>query len=337
MKLQGKVVWFLAWLCLTVVLPLAGRAEPTVLKLATLAPEGSAWMDTFHRMNRELESRTKGTLKLRAYPGGVMGEERVVLRKMRIGQIQIAGLTGLGLSSICKDIQALGTPFLFRNYGEVDFVLPRVTARLEKILLERGYVLLGWVEIGFVYMMSNKPVANPRALRGTKVWMPEGDRVSQAVFEKAGVAPVPLGVSDVLLALQTGLVDVVYSAPVAAIVLQWFTKVKYVTRVPLSYAFGGVIMTRRAFDRLSRPEQQALQDIFRIELTDLNTRTRRDNEEALGIMEDEGIRSVELTGSELALFQKIAGEAVEDLAGNAFSAGILEEIKTYLREVRRGN
>lgn len=336
MKLQKRMLLIFAGLSLTLSLPVQGEGKPIILKLATLAPEGSAWMKTFHKMNRELECKTEGLLKMRAYPGGVMGDDQSILRKMRIGQIHIAGLTGLGLGSICRDIQVLGAPFLFQNYNEVDYILAKVTDRLERAFQEKGYVLLGWSEIGLIYMMSNKPVASLDAVRGAKVWMPEGDPVSQAVFLKAGVSPVPLGIPDVLLALQTGLVDVIYSSPIGSIMLQWFTKVKYITRVPLSYALGGVIITHKAFESIPENHQKTLKEIFRKNSSALNDQTRRDNEEALRVIAQEGIQSVELSPHELAHFQKIAREATEEMAGKVFPVEILQELNTYLNEVRRG-
>ncbi len=336
MKLHGRVLRFFAGICLMLSLPVQGEGKPIVLKLATLAPEGSAWMKTFHSVNQELESKTGGMLRMRAYPGGVMGDDLSILRKMRIGQIHIGGLTGLGLGSICKDIQVLGTPFLFQNYNEVDYVLEKVTGRLEQAFRDKGYVLLGWSEIGFIYMMSNKPINSLKAFQSAKVWMPEGDPVSQAVFQEAGVTPVPLGISDVLLALQTGLVDVVYSPPVGAITLQWFTKVKYITRVPLSYALGGVIMTQETFRRIPEDHQEVLVEVFRNRLSTLNAQTRRDNDEALTVIEREGIQSVKLPSQEMTRFQKIARDATEKLAGNVFPAEILQEINAHLNELRGG-
>lgn len=334
MKIQKKMLWILTGLCLTLSLPVRGEGKPIILKVATLAPEGSAWMKAFEKVNNELKSKTEGTLKMRAYPGGVMGGDLAVLRKMRIGQIHIAGVTILGLGSISGNIQVLGAPFLFRNYEEVDYVLARITGRLEGLFKEKGYVLLGWPEIGFVYMMSNRPVASLEAIRGAKVWMPEGDPVSQAVFLKAGVSPIPLGISDVLVALETGLVDVVYSPPLAAIALQWFTKVEYITRVPLSYALGGVIMTHKALEGIPKNHQETLKEIFRKNMAALSAQTREKNEEALRVLEQEGIQSVELSPQELVRFQKIAHEATEEIAGKVFPAEILQEVRTYLNEVR---
>jgi len=334
---RGKrILWILAGICLTLSLPVRGEGKPVILKLATLAPEGSAWMKGFQKVNRELESKTNGSVKMRAYPGGVMGDDQAVLRKMRIGQIHIAGMTGPGLGSIFRDIQVLGTPFLFRTYEEVDHVLTRLTGRLAGGFRGKGYVLIGWSEIGFVYIMSNKPVARLEDFQGAKAWMPEGDPLSRAVFRRIGVSPIPLGIPDVLLALQTGLVDIVYSPPLGAIVLQWFTKVKYITRVPLSYALGGVVMTHKAYERIPEDHRITFKGIFRENIAGLNAQTRRDNEDALRVIEEEGIQSVDLSVQELARFQEIARETTEEIAGEVFSLEILEEVNTYLSEIRRG-
>jgi TRAP-type C4-dicarboxylate transport system substrate-binding protein len=334
MRLRGKTLCIFAGICFLLSFPARGEAKPVVLKLATLAPEGTAWMQAFHNANKELESKTGGAVKMRAYAGGVMGDDQAVLRKMRIGQIHVAGLTGLGIGAICRDVQVLGAPFLFQNYDEVDYIMERVTGRLESVLNDKGYILLGWSEIGFIYMLSTKPMASLETFRTAKVWMPEGDPVSRAVFQKAGVSPVPLGISDVLLALQTGLVDVVYASPLAALALQWFTKVKYITRIPLSYALGGVIMTDKAYRSIPKEYQESFLEIFREKLGALNTQTRRDNEEALRVMEREGIQPIDTSPEELARFQQIGQEATDEIAGKVFPEEILREINAYLDEVR---
>jgi TRAP-type C4-dicarboxylate transport system substrate-binding protein len=334
MKPHKRILWLLAGLCLILSLPTRGEAKPLILKLATLAPDGSAWMKVFQRIDGELESKTGGDLKLRVYPGGVMGDDQAVLRKMRIGQIHLGGITGIGLGFVCKDTQVLGMPFLFDSYDEVDYVLSKVTEGFEQVFQEKGYVLISWSEIGFVHMMANKPIASLEALQGSKVWMPEGDPVSRAVLQRAGVSPIPLGISDVLLALQTGLVDVIYSPPIGAIALQWFTKVKYVTRVPLSYSVGAVVMTNKGFESIPTDHQYAFLETFRTNLAALNVQTRKDNEEALLVMAQEGIEIVDVPPEELARFQGIAKEVTEEFAGKVFPAERLEEIRGYLSEVR---
>jgi TRAP-type C4-dicarboxylate transport system substrate-binding protein len=246
----------------------------------------------------------------------------------------MAGITGLGLGFLCGDVQVLGAPFLFQTYDEVDYVLSRVTGRLTDVLQKKGYVLLSWSEIGFVYLMSNKPIISLEDFQDKKVWVPEGDPISQAVLEKTGVAPIPLSIPDVLLALQTGLVDVIYAPPLGAISLQWFTKVKYLTRVPLSYAIGGVVMTKKAFDTIPKEHQKVFQETFRENLAALNARIRRDNQEALQVMAREGITFVDVSPEELKRLQKIAQEAAEEIAGKVYPKESLDEVYGYLREAR---
>ena len=336
MTLFKRSLWIFLGISLVLSVSVIARGKQITLKLATLAPEGSPWMEAFNKANRELIVLTGGEVRMRAYPGGVMGDDHTVLRKMRIGQIQIAGLMGIGLGEINKDLQVLGTPFLFRTYEEVDHILPKITDQFEKTLEEKGYVLLGWSEIGFIYMMSNTPMSSLDAVQGAKVWMPEGDSMSQAVFQKAGVSPVPLAISDVLVALQTGLVDVIYSTPFGAIALHWFTKVKYITRVPLSYSLGAVVMTQKAFKNILPDHRQKLKEVFRKNLVPINAQTRRNNEEALALMGSKGIQYVDLSPHELARFQKIAHEAMKGIAGKVFSKAILKKVNRLLAEFRRG-
>ncbi|MCK5553689.1 MAG: TRAP transporter substrate-binding protein DctP, partial [Deltaproteobacteria bacterium] len=210
---------------------LAEASEQHIIKLATLAPEGSPWMNTLHKINDEIKKKTGGKVKLKVYPGGVLGEDRDMLRKIRIGQIHGGGFTGTGLSVINRDIAVMGIPFLFRDYGEVDYIVDKTEGHFRRGFEEKGYVLLGWSEIGFVYLLSNVPVTSVKQLKGAKVWSLEGDPLASPVLRKAGVTPIPLSIPDVLMALQTNLIDVVYASPLAAIALQWFTKVKYMTNL----------------------------------------------------------------------------------------------------------
>lgn len=314
--------------------PLAQPKEQYLIKLATLAPEGSPWMDTFHTIQDEVKGKTGGKVKLRAYPGGVLGEDRDMLRKIRIGQIHGGGFTGTGLSLINGDIAAMGIPFLFENYGEVDFVLGKMGDRFRRGFEKKGYVLLGWSEIGFVYLLSNVPIASMEEFRKAKVWVLEGDPVATPVLGKAGVTPIPLGVPDILMALQTNLVDVVYASPLAAIALQWFTKVKYMTDLPLIYALGGVLVSRRMFGKIPSDLQQIVKEVFQHHTSLLMARTRRDNDEAVRVMVDRGIKLVTPSDEETRKFKRISLEAVGELTGTVFPKDVLAEVRFHLRQYR---
>lgn len=315
--------------------PLAAAKEEYVIKLATLAPEGSPWMNTLHKINDELSKKTNGKVRLKAYPGGVLGEDRDMFRKIRIGQIQAGGFTGSGLCLVNRDITVMATPFLFRDYGEVDYVLGKMEGRFKRGFENEGYVLLGWSEIGFVYLLSNVPVTSMEELRGAKVWSLEGDPLASPVLRKAGVAPIPLGIPDVLMALQTNLIDVVYSPPLAAIALQWFTKVKYMTDLPLLYSLGGVLVSKTMFVKIPPNLQEIIKEVFQHYTALLNERTRADNDEAITVMVKQGIKLVTPNHKETEEFKRITFKAVDELVGSVFSRDVLTEVRSHLDQYRK--
>ena len=314
---------------------LAEAQEHYVIKLATLAPEGSPWMNTFHRINGEIKEKTEGKVTLKAYPGGVLGEDRDMFRKMRIGQIHAGGFTGSGLCFVNRDITVMATPFLFRDYAEVDYVLGKMEGRFRRGFENEGYVLLGWSEIGFVYLLSNVSVTSVKELRGARVWSLEGDPLATPVLRKAGVTPIPLGIPDVLMALQTNLIDVVYSPPLAAIALQWFTKVKYMTNLPLIYSLGGVLVDKKVFGKMPPNLQEIVKEVFQHYTSLLNERTRRDNDEAIKVMVKQGIKLVTPTNEQTEELKRISLEAIDELAGKVFSKDVFAEVRSHIDRYRK--
>lgn len=309
--------------------------EQHTIKFATLAPEGSPWMDTFHKINDEIKRKTDGKVKLKAYPGGILGEDRNMLRKIRIGQIHAGGFTGMGLGAINRDVFVMEIPFLFQTYGEVDYVLGKMDDKFRKDFEKEGYVLLGWSEIGFVYLLSNVPLTSVEDIKGTKVWLLEGDPIASPVLRKAGIAPIPLGIPDVLMALQTNLIDVVYISPLGAIQLQWFTKVKYMTDLPLIYSLGGILVSKRIFGKIPSNLQEIVKKVFQYHSSLLNVRTRKDNDEAIRVMVKQGIKLVTPTDEETKEFKQISREAIDELGNKVFSKDVLAEVRSHIDQYRK--
>jgi TRAP-type C4-dicarboxylate transport system substrate-binding protein len=313
-----------------------GTEKDLVIKMATLAPEGSSWMKTFSLLNREVMKKTDNRVQFRIYPGGVLGDETDMLRKMKIGQIQGAALTAGGLSSLFKEIDVLQVPFLFQNYGEVDAVLRKMDPFFRKGFEENGYVLLGWSEAGFVYLMSTVPVSNVVDLQKAKVWIWEESPISQAIFDEAGVKAIPLSVPDVLVGLQTGLVDVVYAPPTGAISLQWFTKVKYLIDVPLVYLAGGIVVKKDTFRSIPTPYQDLIMESFQNHLDQLKIVTRNENQEAIKVMMKQRVKIITPSKDEIDEFKRLSNKAMSHLGKQSFSKNIMEEVTSILEGYRRG-
>ncbi len=312
----------------------AGGGDKFIIKLATLAPEGSVWMDLFYKLNNEVMKKTNGRVRFKIYPGGVLGDEINMLRKIRIGQIHGGGFTGLGLGMIYKDVSIIQLPFLFNNYHEVDYILSKMGGQFRQGFEKNGFVLLGWSDIGFIYLLSNAPINSKEDIKGLRFWIWEGDEVASAVFKKLGIVPVPLGLPDVLMALQTGLIDVAFSSPLGAIALQWFTKTKYMMDLPLSYAIGAVLINKRVFQKIPLRYQGVIKDCAARYLSELNQRTREDNEKAIQVMVKHGIKITRPSEEQVVEFKKLCDTTAKELKGRVFSKAVLDELMFHLKVYR---
>jgi len=313
-----------------------GAEKTSLVKMSTLAPEGSSWVKTFNTISTEVMKKTGNAVQFRVYPGGILGDETDMLRKLKIGQIQGAALTSGGLSAIFKDMDVLQIPFLFQTYEEVDAVLKKMDSFFRKGFEDNGYVLLGWSEAGFVYLMSTIPIASVADLKKAKVWIWENSPMSKAIFDEAGVKAIPLTIPDVLVGLQTGLVDVVYIPPTGAISLQWFTKVNYLTDVPLIYLAGGVVVKKDTFKQIPQTYQNFVLESFQQHLNQLKIITRNENRDAVKVMVKNGVKIVTPSKTQIDEYKRLSDRAMSHISGPTFSRKVLEEITSLLESYRKG-
>jgi TRAP-type C4-dicarboxylate transport system substrate-binding protein len=331
-----KMIGVSILVALILVVPAGGAEEGLVIKLATLAPEGSTWAKALNALNSEIMKKTENKVQFRIYPGGVLGDEKDVLRKMKIGQIQGAALTSGGLSAIYKEIDVLQIPFLFQNYGEVDYVLTKMDSSFRKGFEENGYILLGWSEAGFIYLMSTVPIASVSDLKKAKVWIWEESPMSKAIFDEAGVSAIPLSIPDVMVGLQTGLINVVYAPPTGAISLQWFTKIKYVTDVPLVYLLAGLVLRKDTFNQIPPPLRSTILESFQKHLEPLKTVTRDENLDAMKVMTKQGVKLIMPSKNQIDEFEKLSNKAMGHVAGQSFSKKSLGEVTSLLESYKKG-
>lgn len=310
-------------------------AQGVQFKVATLAPDGSFWMEEARQAAEKIERRTDGRVGFRFYPGGTMGNDDTVLRKMRIGQLHGGVLLAGSLGDLDPDFEIYNLPLIFRSYDEVDHVRRQLDQQLMSQLDDAGIVAFGLVETGFVYLMSTKPTRSFADLDGRKAWIPEGDAISKAIADAAGLSPVPLALSDVLTGLQTGLIDTVAAPPVGAVALQWFTKATYVTDLPLTYIYGTLVLSDRAFRKLGAEDQKVVREELEAMSSALNRRARTDNQQAREALAKQGVTFVTPTPETEKRWEQVADEARQDLIGRQqYDRDLITEMERILEEYR---
>lgn len=332
---MDMLVRYLALLVLIVAAQGAATAA-TTLKVATIAPDGTSWMLEMRAGAETIAKRTDNRVKIRFYPGGVMGNDKSVLRKIRIGQLHGGAITSTGLALIDPRIRVYSLPFTFRSNGEVDYARARMDPVLVEGFKEAGFVTLGIMEGGFAYLMSGAPVGGMEDLQGKKVWVPEGDPISRAVFEDMNVSPIPLPLPDTLTGLQTGLIDTVGASAIGAIALQWHTRVKYLTNTPLVYLYGALLVSQRTFSKIDANDQAIVREVMSEVAESLDRQTRVDDENARQTLQDQGITFVTMSPESLTKLQEnVAGTADRLAKEGVVPAKLLDELRTHLGDYRR--
>ena len=285
---------------------------------------------------KEVEVATDNRVKFKWYPGGVMGDDKAVLRKMRVGQLQGAALPMGELLSFYPDSQAYGIPFLFNSYDEVDYVRSQLDDTLIAGFAEGGMEVLGIAEGGFGYFLTAEPVRVPADLQQQKVWVPQNDVVSARLAQSIGVTPIPLTLPDVLPGLQTGLVNTVAVSPMGAIVLQWHTRVAHITDIPLMYFCGVISLTGKSFNKLSADDQAVVKAVFGRAFKLIDERNRMDNVKAFEALTNQGVETVVLTEAERDawLAMQAPGEQMMQSEGQ-LSTEALERIKGLVEAFRQ--
>jgi len=323
----------LSFIWLLAVLPAAHGAT---FKIAAIVPDGTSWMKELRASAAEISRRTDGRVKFRFYPGGVMGNDASVLRKIRIGQLHGGALTGGGLSSIYSDSQIYSLVFAFKSYDEVDYVRERMDPLLLDGLKSNGFISFGLNEGGFAYLMSDKPLRCIDDLRNQKVWSPEGDRISRTAFEAIGISPIPLPLTDVLTGLQTGLVNTFGTSPIGAIALQWHTRVKYLTDMPLLYLYGSLVIQRNAFEKLSAQDQAIVSEILGEATRRLSEQNRKDNQAAREALSEQGIEFIQPGEAQMVRWNSRVSQAMDALVEQGeVTPAMVKTLKDHLHAVRQ--
>ena len=325
----GRLVTALLLICMVSI------ANAQTIKLATLAPEGSSWMNAMRAGASEIATRTEGRVKFKFYGGGVQGNDKTVLKKMRIGQLHGGAFTSTALVDFQKDAVLYGMPMLFNNLEEVQFVRERMDDKLRALIEQAGYVNFGFAGGGFAHIMSIRPIANLDDLSGLKVWVPDGDRVSYEAAKALGVSPVTMPLTDVLTGLETELIDTIMNSPAGTIVLQWNTKVSYITEFPLAYVFAMLVINKKYFNKIAPADQLVVREVMEAIYQGFDQEGNDDNDKAFKALIDDGMKVVIPDQGQIPQWQEATRKSNHRLAAEGLvDAALLNEIECYVAAYR---
>jgi TRAP-type transport system periplasmic protein len=310
-------------------------AEPLTIKFATVAPEGSTWMNTMKELEKTIREKTQGQIAFRIYAGGVAGDELDALRKIRIGQLQSAAFSGVGFGQILPSVRVLDLPFLFRNDKEIDLVHKEMEGLFADQFRQKDFELLSWAEVGNVHLFSQQPIGKVGDLAKLKVWTWTGDPIAKETFSAMGTNPIPLAITDVTTALNTGMIDTVYAPPLGAIALQWNLYTKYMTTLPLAHSTGAILISKSFAQKIPADHFKIIKDEFHRSMERLTIELRKQTVESVALLEKGGIKILPMPqDADLKEFYRVHEQVALALTGKLYSKDILDKVYDLLKKNR---
>lgn len=308
----------------------------TTLKIATVTPEGSQWMTDMRASAAQIKARTDGRVVIKYYGGGSMGTDAQVLKRISIGALQGGVFTPSALMETYRDLGLYGLPMTFRSEDEAEFVRSRIDSKVAAGLEAAGFVSFGFTATGFALIMSNEPVDSLDDLKGKRVWVPEGDEISRRTMKAMSVTPIPLPITDVYTGLQTGALDIIAMSSVGAVILQYHTKVKFVTDVPLVYTVGFMAISKKAFSKVSPDDQLIVREILSALYSKYDKTNLEDDAEAKEALFNAGLKRVVPTATELHRLETVLQKNNLEMAKEGIvSLELYEEMMGYVEDYRR--
>lgn len=290
-----------------------GTAQAVTLKIATISPEGSMWMEKMRQGADQVAKATDSRVTFKFYPGGVMGNDKAVIRKIRINQLQGGALMAGSLSSFFPGNQIYAPPLKFKSQEEVDYVRSHMDDYIIKGLDDAGFVCFTLMGGGFAYIMSKSAISSVEDLRNRKIWVPDNDKMSVDSVGSFGVSPIALPLADVRTGLQSGLIDTVGTSPVGAIVLQWHTEIKYITNLPLIYLYAIFAIDKGTFHKISPEDQKVVYEIMNRELKEVDRLNREDNVKAIDALKKQGIEFITPSQEQMGEWLAAAAKASQKM------------------------
>ncbi len=329
MKTAKRVAVILGALCLA-----AAGGNGQVIKLGTLAPAGSPWEQGLRKLASEWSLLSAGRVTLRIFSGGVVGDEDDMLRKIRIGQLGAAALSGAGLSTIAPGSLALQVPLLVSDDEELDYLIERMTPELAKEFEDRGFKLLAWTRAGWAYVFARRPVIGPDDLRRQKMWVWQGRSDEAKAWRELGFQPVTLGTADVMMQLQTGGIDAFITSPLVAAANQYFAAAGNMTDLKLAPFIGGLVVSARTWDSIP-PGLRPRLERAALEMTKANSESfRAADGDAIAVMKKHGLATHPVTAEAREAWHRLFADSVELFFGKQFDSRCYQAAEGHLAHLR---
>ena len=308
-------------------------AKKIIVKMATLAPEGTEWHGLLVELGQQWKEVTNGEVQLRIYPGGVVGDERDMIRKMRIGQIHGAAISNEGMTEINPYFTTFYMPMMYQSYDEVDFVRERLSDELLNITEDNGFKILTMVDVGWAYWFSTEPIYTPDDLKNNKIFIWAGDYKSVQLYEKHGYQPVPLAMTDVLSGLQTGLITSLGFNPLYALAQQLFGIADNMLEMKWGNLTAAIIIDLKTWNKIKPEYQQSMLTVAKKIGNGFQEKNRYESDKSVEVMKKYGLKVNKPSPEQVQIWNELINSMSADIRGSLIEENAYDRLMEIKKEM----
>jgi TRAP-type C4-dicarboxylate transport system substrate-binding protein len=321
-------------LAVLMVMVLAGQLQGLTIKIGTVAPMRSPWIKELRRLGVEWSKITNNTVKIQIYAGGIAGGEDDMVRKIRLGSLGGGVFTNIGINNIYPDSNVLNIPFLFNSDEELDYVLAKLKPGFEQEIEKRGFKVIAYTKAGWVYFFTKKPIAYPEDIKPYKMCFSTGSRAWEEAWKKSGYRVIPTELKDMMMSLQSGMVEAFYLHPLIAGSGQYFALAPNMCPLKITPLVGGVVFSKQIWNRVPDQYKEKMMAVVQEMIDRLYQETRQLEEEAIQEMKKHGLVINPVPPDALAKWRAVSDKGLDSLIGKAFSKEVYDRMMQLLTEFR---
>jgi TRAP-type C4-dicarboxylate transport system substrate-binding protein len=328
---------FLLALLASLLLPVSALAQAIQLRVASVVPKNSLYHQSLLEMGEAWRTAQGTNARFTVFTDGSQGGESEIVRRMRIGQLQGALISVVGLRDIELSIAALqNLPLLFRNWEEIDYVRDKMRVGMEKRFLDKGFVVIGWGDAGWVRFFSKEAAFSPNDFKSRKFFAWGSEPEQQAIMKSLGYTPIALETGDALAAIQTGMIDVLPSTPYFALASQVYGTAKHMLDINWAPIVGALVVTQKAWDSMSPAAHEALRKAGEKAGIAMRTQARKEVDEAVAAMQKRGLIVNRPSEAQMREWNTLAEQLYPRIRGAMVPAETFDEVFLHLRAYRAG-
>lgn len=320
---------------LWILLFLTGSLFSLTIKIGSIAPARSPWDNAIKKMGREWARISGGKVQIKVYAGGIVGEEGDMIRKMRMGMLGGAALTNLGVTHIYRDVYVLNTPMLITTDGELNYVFEKMKPFFEKEIEKKGFKVVIWSLTGWVNFFTKEKVLYPEDLKKHKISFTTGMPQMEQAFKKAGFYVIPNDLNDLMMALQSGMVDACYMPPLLIASGQYFAQLPNMCSLKVAPLLGAIVLTAKTWEQIPGEYKKEMTEALKKISDELYQEVGRLEKEAIEKMKEHDLVVNDIPADSLPKWKATAERGLDELLGKAFSKEIYDQVMLHIKEYQK--